>query len=200
MDTSEPSTNGVSACNLYRLSSLLEDSSYAEKAEQTISAFESEILQYPNLFTTFMPGVVAGRLGIRATVIVEPEGVAHGAAQNSVKRPSARGGLNTIVKLSSDANWLRNRNHLLKDITAPKGGKPRVMICENGTCKEDDALAGAGTASSLPGTVTINSTTGKESPTVAPALVATASRAVHVAEASGIEADVGTQKISESKS
>ncbi|KFY57011.1 hypothetical protein V497_05841 [Pseudogymnoascus sp. VKM F-4516 (FW-969)] len=70
MDTSEPSTNGVSASNLFRLSSLLGDDKYEELAKGTVGAFEAEIMQYPWLFASFMPSVVAGVTGVKAIVRV----------------------------------------------------------------------------------------------------------------------------------
>ncbi|KFY78521.1 hypothetical protein V499_02344, partial [Pseudogymnoascus sp. VKM F-103] len=70
MDASEPSTNGVSASNLFRLASLLGDDKYEALAKETVSAFEAEIMQYPWLFGSFMPSVVAGVTGVRGVVRV----------------------------------------------------------------------------------------------------------------------------------
>ncbi|KFZ16577.1 hypothetical protein V502_05018, partial [Pseudogymnoascus sp. VKM F-4520 (FW-2644)] len=70
MDASEPSTNGVSASNLYRLASLLGDAKYEALAKETVGAFEAEIMQYPWLFGSFMPSVVAGVTGVRGIVRV----------------------------------------------------------------------------------------------------------------------------------
>jgi uncharacterized protein YyaL (SSP411 family) len=63
MDTSLPSTNAVSASNLFRLASLLPDSDFATKARQTINAFEVEVVQHPWLFPGLLRGVVTARLG-----------------------------------------------------------------------------------------------------------------------------------------
>ncbi|OAF58610.1 hypothetical protein VC83_04954 [Pseudogymnoascus destructans] len=70
MDASEPSTNGVSASNLFRLASLLGDDKYEALAKETVGAFEAEIMQYPWLFGSFMPSVVAGLTGVRGVVRV----------------------------------------------------------------------------------------------------------------------------------
>jgi hypothetical protein len=140
MDTSEPSTNGTSATNLYRLSSLLNSTEYAKLAEETCAAFESEMLQYPWLFASFMPSVVAGRLGVKGTIIIEPEVVVTGDATESVsatKKFSVRGGLSTTAKISSKTTWLKQRNTLLSDLSVSSSGKKRVMICENGICREE---------------------------------------------------------------
>ncbi|OWP02677.1 hypothetical protein B2J93_6642 [Marssonina coronariae] len=135
MDTSEPSTNGTSASNLYRLSSLLNDCSYAEKARQTLAGFESEMLQYPWLFASFMPSIVASQLGVRGVVAAGPDVV--GRVREFEKRP--RGGLGTCAWLrSGDGGWLRRRNELLTHYGAD--GKARVMVCEGGACQEDVVL------------------------------------------------------------
>ncbi|KAI9743833.1 MAG: hypothetical protein M1818_002567 [Claussenomyces sp. TS43310] len=198
MDTSEPSTNGISSSNLYRLSSLLSDDSYAEKAEQTIAAFESEILQYPWLFTSFMPGIVAGRLGIKGTVIVEPKGEVVNAVTEdasagdpagslSSTEIGAHGALTTRITLSHSSSWLRERNPLLRDLSAPEHGPRRIMICENGTCREHKATV-ADTSPTLAAAAATSTLAREPSPTVAPALVETAPQAVHVARLNGLKA------------
>ena len=65
VDTSQPSTNGVSVSNLFRLANLLDnkEETYTYLARETISAFEMEILQHPWLFPTLLLGVVTARLG-----------------------------------------------------------------------------------------------------------------------------------------
>jgi uncharacterized protein YyaL (SSP411 family) len=155
MDTSEPSTNGTSASNLFRLSSLLGDDvpddqqaqcegGYSGRAKETISAFEAEILQYPWGFGSFMPGVVAGRLGVKSVMILEgPEldSAANSEASDKIAMSFAtapRGGLSTILKVSpSTGSWLRQRNLLLRDVTFPAAGQVKVLVCENGVCKEE---------------------------------------------------------------
>lgn len=147
MDTSEPSTNGTSASNLYRLSSLLNDEEYGVKARQTIACFESEILQYPWLFATFMPGIVAGKFGVRGTVVFEPEkegevGVGLGGQRIKMYEKAPRGSLSTFSRLTGEGGWLRERNSLLVDFG--RSGKSRVMVCEGGICREEGEDGGEG--------------------------------------------------------
>jgi uncharacterized protein YyaL (SSP411 family) len=156
MDTSEPSTNGTSASNLFRLSCLLGDDisedqqgqcegGYSERAKETIAAFEAEILQYPWGFGSFMPGVVAGRLGIKGIMVVEgppldsPSSSAEGTDDVAIAVATApRGGLSTILKISpSTSTWLKQRNPLLRNVTFPAAGKVKVLVCENGVCREE---------------------------------------------------------------
>ena len=150
MDTSEPSTNGISASNLNRLSSLLNDNAYSTKARETIAGFESEVLQYPWLYATFMPSIVASHLGIKGVVVASgaseisdarlvgknaEEGVHVPHMKAFEKQP--RGGLSTFAKISEDSTWLRGRNSLFKDLNLSANGTTKVLICEGGVCKED---------------------------------------------------------------
>lgn len=133
MDASEPSTNGVSASNLYRLSSLLNDASYSKKAKETVAGFESEMMQYPWLFASFMPSVVAGHLGIKATVV---SGQGRERIKQYEKQP--RGGLTTFAKLEGENKWMRERNTLLTNWG--QDGKTRILVCENGACHEEEVF------------------------------------------------------------
>ncbi|KAH7161273.1 hypothetical protein EDB81DRAFT_714578 [Dactylonectria macrodidyma] len=64
MDTSLPSTNGVTVANLFRLADLLSDDALSALARQAINAFEVEMLQHPWLFPGLLGGVVTARLGV----------------------------------------------------------------------------------------------------------------------------------------
>ncbi|KXX82366.1 Spermatogenesis-associated protein 20 [Madurella mycetomatis] len=65
MDKAQPSTNAVSASNLFRLGVLLASESYTLQAKETINAFEAEVLQYPWLFVGLLISVVTARLGVK---------------------------------------------------------------------------------------------------------------------------------------
>lgn len=138
MDSSEPSTNGISACNLYRLSSMLNDTSYAELAAQTLNAFEAETMQHPHLFSSFMPAIVASKLGVKGRITILPPGMDK-EDRNTVE-PSKGLASVVVLKEGDEESWLRKRNNLLTDLPKTKDGKPRTLICEGGVCKEMDEL------------------------------------------------------------
>lgn len=157
MDTSEPSTNGVSATNLYRLSSLLADDDYAVKGKETLNSFESEMLQYPWLFASFMPAVAAGKLGVEGIVVTVGDSQSASLESDKGKEKAVedakgvrrikeffkapRGGLGTFIKIEKEGSeWLRGRNSLLKSFGLD--GKGRVLICADGVCKEERDLEG----------------------------------------------------------
>ncbi|KAG6055776.1 hypothetical protein E4U17_002740 [Claviceps sp. LM77 group G4] len=72
MDGSLPSVNAVAAANLFHLSVLLQDDSYAALANGTINAFEAEILQYPWLYPSMLMVLVMARLGYMKDAVSAP--------------------------------------------------------------------------------------------------------------------------------
>jgi uncharacterized protein YyaL (SSP411 family) len=135
MDNAEPSTNGVSAQNLFRLSSLLDDQEYEKMAKRTVAAFEVEIGQHPGLFSGMMTSLIASKLGMKGLMIVG-EGAAADKALASA-RSSVRPNW-TVLKVGGGAksDWLRSRNALLKDLDQTK---EMVQVCEGRTCRLLDA-------------------------------------------------------------
>jgi uncharacterized protein YyaL (SSP411 family) len=134
MDNAEPSVNGVSASNLFRLSALLNDDNYAKMAKRTLSCFEVEISQHPGLFSGMLSSVVAADMGMRSLVISGEGELAEAAirAAHENLRPNY-----TVLRVkgtASDASseWLRGRNSLFKDFDA---SKEMVQLCEGTSCK-----------------------------------------------------------------
>jgi uncharacterized protein YyaL (SSP411 family) len=147
MDASEPSTNGTSAANLYRLSTMLEDEEYKRLSQRTVEAFESEILQYPWLFGSFMPSVVATRLGTKSVVVAGKSDAVD--SKLGELRMSARGGLDTVVKVGQNTAWIRTRNPRLKDFKVLKG-EGRIMVCEGAVCREEGDVNDTALGEALP--------------------------------------------------
>jgi uncharacterized protein YyaL (SSP411 family) len=131
MDNAEPSTNGVSANNLFRLASMLNDEHYEKLAKQTVAAFEVEIGQHPGLFSGMMSSVVASKIGMKGVMVVGDSEVADAAVKkfNENVTPNY-----TITRVGGGAKseWLRGRNELLKHVD---GSKPMLQLCEGGVCK-----------------------------------------------------------------
>ncbi|KAF2716806.1 hypothetical protein K431DRAFT_234548 [Polychaeton citri CBS 116435] len=135
MDNSEPSTNGMSANNLFRLGSLLNDGAYEKMARQTVAAFEVELGQHPGLFSGMMRSVVASKVGMKGLMVIGDGDAAEAALQKSrgVVRPNC-----TVLRLGSGVNssWLKERNQLLRDVDQ---NREMVQLCEGGVCKLLDA-------------------------------------------------------------
>ena len=128
MDAAEPSSNNISARNLYRLSSMLDDASYFKKAKETVEAFEAEVEQFPFTFSGMLGSVVMGHLGLQGIVLTGEKNEVLKRLRQTV-RPNS-----TVVALGrGEGVWLRERNHLLKEMDGEKDG---VMVCEGGACRE----------------------------------------------------------------
>ncbi|WPH04027.1 Hypothetical protein R9X50_00691100 [Acrodontium crateriforme] len=131
MDNAEPSTNGVSAANLFRLASLLGDEQYETLARKSVAAFEVEIGQHAGLFTGMLSSVLASKLGIKS-VIISGSGPSADAALDKVHRrmrPNV-----TVLRVGGGSNdgWLRSRNPLLQSLDSTK---EMVQLCKDGVCK-----------------------------------------------------------------
>lgn len=124
MDTAQPSTNGLSANNLFRLASLLNDKTYSARARATVNAFEVEILQYPWLFVGLLGAVVTARLGVSGLVVVlsrEDKGQSD-VELASLPRAEAR----TVFKLrpsGAEERWLLTRNPSLGKLLVEENGE-----------------------------------------------------------------------------
>lgn len=128
MDAAEPSSNNISARNLYRLSSLLDDPFYFEKAKETVQAFEAEVEQFPFTFSGMLGSVVMGRLGLKGIILT-------GESNEMLKRlrQTLRPNSTVVALGKGKGSWLTERNDLLKRVDAEKDG---VMVCEGGACRE----------------------------------------------------------------
>lgn len=138
LDSQEPSTNGISAVNLFRLSTILGDGAYAQKAKDTTAAFSAEVLEHPAMFASMMAPIVAANLGMRSIVLV-------GAEADGVELKQIRGRLltnTTVVVLSGKEQWLLSRNELYKESVKANGGKAKVQVCEGTVCLDAFDLAG----------------------------------------------------------
>ena len=128
MDAAEPSSNNISARNLYRLSSMLNDASYFKKAKETVEAFEAEIEQFPFTFSGMLGSVVMGRLGLKCIVLT-------GEYEEMLKRlrQTVRPNSTVVAVGNGKDSWLRQRNDLLKQLDTAKNG---ILVCEGGACRE----------------------------------------------------------------
>lgn len=132
MDSTEPSSNNVSASNLHRLSTLLADETYARHARETVQAFEAEVEQFPWCFVGMLESVVWERCGGKGIVVV---GVESEDVAEKVKELRRQVGVGrTVLGLGpGKGEWIRGRNELVRGIDLTQ---PKVYVCEGGVCKE----------------------------------------------------------------
>ncbi|KAK4505010.1 hypothetical protein PRZ48_002973 [Zasmidium cellare] len=135
MDNAEPSVNGVSASNLFRLGSLLNEEGFTKMAKRTVAAFDVEISQHPGLFSGILSSVVASKMGVKGVMLIgsgEDVDKAIKKARETV-RPNY-----TVLRVGGgvESEWLRKRNELLSgfDDDGVKG-RSMVQVCEGGVCR-----------------------------------------------------------------
>ncbi|PNS20463.1 hypothetical protein CAC42_5913 [Sphaceloma murrayae] len=151
MDNAEPSTNGVSASNLFRLGALLNtttsegrlgtgEATFEELATRTLRAFEVELGQHPGLMTGLLGSVVLSRLGVKS-ILVAGEGEKAEKAVRTVREGIWPGVVLLRVRKDGVGSWLEGKNETLKGL----GGKEMVQVCEGTKCMlvgEGDELEG----------------------------------------------------------
>ncbi|PSK43605.1 hypothetical protein B9Z65_7119 [Elsinoe australis] len=140
MDNAEPSTNGVSAGNLFKLGALLNttgdegvlgtgESTFEELAVRTLRAFEVELGQHPGLMTELLGSVVKCRLGMRS-VLVAGEGERVEKAMGTLSEGVWPGVVVLRVGKEGAGEWLEGKNETLKGL----GGKELVQVCVGTKC------------------------------------------------------------------
>ncbi|KUI52583.1 Spermatogenesis-associated protein 20 [Cytospora mali] len=131
VDNAEPGTNGVSAWNLLRLGSLLNDAGYEEKGRQTIAAFASDFQQQPAAYSGLLSAATASKFGLKGLLIAGDGELANAAVKRA--RESVKPGW-TVLRIGqgTKSEWLRSRNELLKDLDETK---EMVQLCEGRSCR-----------------------------------------------------------------
>jgi len=149
LDSQEPSTNGISASNLFRLNTILGDDKYAEDARKTCTAFSAEVLEHPSMFSSMMGSIVASSLGTRSIVLAGKEGDPEISSQ--LKKIRSRlfsnttvVSLSTAIRDSQHGKWLLDRNPMYREAlgSLEKKGKPFVQICEGAKCLDVFDMSG----------------------------------------------------------
>ena len=163
MDNAEPSANTLSASNLLRLSSLLEDEEYNTLARKTVMAFEAEIEQWPGSFPGLLGGVAWAAVGGKGVWIVggEDEGEVEGGEgkqeenadmkfKTAEKVPTVSNVLahlragtgtgRTVLRVRAGDLWLKKRNPLVMALDVKERDTVKVVVCEAGKCRDVGGL------------------------------------------------------------
>lgn len=116
MDGAEPSANALSAMNLCKLSSLLDDKEYERCARKLVAAFEPEIDQFPASFPGLLKALAWLSIGPKAIRLEGPDGAPGQGPGLTLSDTLARlrsqtGVARTVLRLSGAENeaWLRER-------------------------------------------------------------------------------------------
>lgn len=147
MDTAEPSTNGTSADNMYRLGSMLGDSELEQYAHRTCSAFATEMLQHPFLFSSMLPSVVASNLGTSSVILCgspdDPDIIQYRGKLR--KRLLSN---TTVLYLDPSQNseskqqdkWLLGKNKILSETMKGTEKRSRIQICQGTRCVDGHSV------------------------------------------------------------
>lgn len=130
-DNAEPGTNGVSAWNLLRLGSLLDDAGYEEKGRQTIAAFGPDLRKQPAAYSGLLGAAAAAHMGLKG-VVLAGEGELVSAAVKKLHGTVRPGWTVLRVGGGAKSEWLKKRNELLRDLDVTK---EMVQLCEGKTCR-----------------------------------------------------------------
>ncbi|KAI5819034.1 hypothetical protein BZA77DRAFT_276632 [Pyronema omphalodes] len=139
LDSQEPSTNGIAADNLYRLSSMLGDQRYAKYAWRTCTAFSAEILEHPSMFASHMTSIVSANMGMRSIVIVGKEEDAEVQAQLKTLRSKLLTNTTVVhiypgIENTAEGKWLLDTNSTLKAQLDAYKDKPMAQVCQGQKC------------------------------------------------------------------
>ncbi|KAK7749286.1 hypothetical protein SLS62_008255 [Diatrype stigma] len=137
VDNAEPSINGVSASNLFRLAALLNDTGYEKKAKQTLVAHAGAIRGFPAGYSGMMSSLIASKLGM-GNLVVSGQGAGVDAMVRRYHESVTP--RHTLVRIGMDtqSEWLCRRNTFVGNSDPQLG---MVQLCESGVCtilsKED---------------------------------------------------------------
>ncbi|KAF2154554.1 hypothetical protein K461DRAFT_222855 [Myriangium duriaei CBS 260.36] len=146
MDNAEPSTNGVSAVNLFRLDALLKTTTGSEGASaanakvhekdlhslalKTIRTFEVEMGQHPGLMTGLLAGVVISRLELKS-VLLSGKGAKVDSALKELREGVWPGVVVLKVSDNGPGEWLKSKNEVLASVDP---AREMVQVCSGTQC------------------------------------------------------------------
>lgn len=140
-DGAEPSVNGVSAMNLYRLYGLLHDPQYERRAEKILGCYAQDISAQPFGYCSMLGALVAQRDGVRSVVIAGGKSGDVDAALFKIRQQ--RQPNTTVIRLDDDSMPFFAATPSGETFKAfydkhASARNAQVLVCEAGSCKELD--------------------------------------------------------------
>lgn len=137
-DGAEPSPNSVAAANLLRLSALLHDDAFGERALRTIEALRSQWSKVPHALPELLCAIERALATSRQVVLAgDPESVDFRAlaAVLHEKAGPRRAVLASPAADDEASRWLTGRASWLKDMKPAADGRARAYVCQHFTCQ-----------------------------------------------------------------
>ncbi|KAG2205831.1 hypothetical protein INT47_004014 [Mucor saturninus] len=129
-DGAEPSANAVSLRNLVRLASLLEEPSYASKAQETVHAFRLSLSKFPFAIPALVASFMLVSNGLKEIVLSgNPDDFRMREFQRIVSRVFLP---NKLVSLAKGEGFIAQKNSVIKQIGVH--ANPVAYICDNFSC------------------------------------------------------------------
>jgi uncharacterized protein YyaL (SSP411 family) len=132
-DGAEPSANSVSALNLLRLSRMLHQEHYANRAKEIFSTFSAASQNAPATAPQMLAALQFSRSKARQAVIAgDPQQQATRLLVHSILRDFHP---DLVVLYARDANALSGDAAQALAAMRPIQGRPALYLCENFTCR-----------------------------------------------------------------
>jgi uncharacterized protein YyaL (SSP411 family) len=143
-DGAEPSVNGVSSMNLYRLYSLLNDDQYEHRAQKILGCYAQDLSAQPFGYCSMLGSLIAQKNGMRSVLIVGGDKDADVDAILFKIRQSHHPNT-TVARLdSASLPFFKSTAHgdefeaIYRQFGTESSKDPKVIICENGACRDFD--------------------------------------------------------------
>jgi len=134
-DSAEPAASSIAALNLARLATMRSDAQLLTRAKQTISAFASQLTNFPSALPQMLVGVDFLQGSTRQIVIAGAKNEPRtGALLAEVRRHFLPRTILLLADGGAGQKFLSETNASLSAMK-PVNGEPAVYICEDFTCR-----------------------------------------------------------------
>ncbi|MET0262098.1 MAG: thioredoxin domain-containing protein [Rariglobus sp.] len=136
-DGAEPSPNSVAAANLLRLSGLLHDEAFRERALRTIEALRAQWAKVPHALPELLCAIERALEMPRQVVLAGDPSAADFCALAAVLNEKA-GAHRAVLATPADddaGRWLASRAPWLTEMKPTADGRARAFVCERFTCQ-----------------------------------------------------------------
>ena len=134
-DSAEPAASSIAALNLARLATMRSDAQLLTRAKQTISAFASQLTNFPSALPQMLVGVDLLQGSTRQIVIAGAKNEPRtGALLAEVRRHFLPRTILLLADGGAGQKFLSETNASLSAMK-PVNGEPAVYICEDFSCR-----------------------------------------------------------------
>lgn len=145
-DSAEPSSNGVSAMNLYRLSSILVDTQYEDRAVAILNCYGRDLTAQPFGYCSMLGAVVAQMHGMQSIIITGQDDKQGTKFNNIIDELQSKHHANTtVVKLDGDSvEFFKQLPESVYGGLFEKHGQNdlKAFVCRNRSCMPIDDIGG----------------------------------------------------------